>query len=134
MYEEWMEEGRRSVVRKALQRMEQKTVDAPRQISLTFRTQFPGVSIPDNLREVYPEEMVVALGSVFWNLIVQEDLFSVELLFNDQRKLLKVPFKALVNFMDADAKFGLKFDWAAAMTPFPQDNVIFLDQFRPPLS
>ncbi len=129
MYEELMEEGKRKVVRKALQSVEEKGPKSPHQLLLTFRTQFPGVVLGDGLLASYPEEMSIILKNVFWNLVVQEDFFSVELLFDEKRKTIKVPFKALVNFMDPDAEFALQFNWEASL-PKHEDNVIFLDHFR----
>ena len=86
--------------------------------------------MPVSLRNVYPEEMSISIKDAFWNLNVVEDAFSVELLFDEQRRMIRVPFKALVSFIDPGAEFGLQFDRDKNIPDVRNDNVIFLDQFR----
>src|SRR5205085_447020 len=67
----------RSVVRDALRRVEKSGLIGSHHFYLTFKTQFPGVAIPDFLREQYPEEMTIILQHQFWGLHVRDDGFEV---------------------------------------------------------
>lgn len=137
-YKEWMEESKRLIVKKALRHAEEHGIEEPHHFYMTFRTQYPGVQVPEILAAAYPEEVKILIRQSFWNLRVHEDSFSVELLFHDKRQTFVVPFKALVNFLDPAAEFGLQF----VIEPLPEKafspahsgspNVIMLDRFRKP--
>lgn len=99
----------RSVVRDALRRAEKQGLVASHHFYLTFKTDFPGVDIPDFLREQYPQEMTVILQHQFWGLKVKDDLFEVTLTFRKVPATLTIPFAALTAFMDPGVQFGLQF-------------------------
>lgn len=125
-YTEWLEEGKRFVVKRALKEILKSPQEEGNSVYLTFRTDFPTVSIPGELYEQYPEEMTISLNDSCWNLMVDKDFFSVELLFDGQRKKIKVPFESLVNFIDPSVEFALQFDWEALKPKVSLENVIFL--------
>jgi hypothetical protein len=118
------------VVRRALVAATADGLTPPHHFYITFRTQFPGVSIPIGLHQRYPEEMTIVLQDAFWNLTVQEDLFTVDLMFDHKKSTLRIPFKALSSFIDPSADFALQFDWSSALPDFIGDNVVSLDHFR----
>lgn len=99
----------RGVVRDALRRIEKQGLIASHHFYLTFKTKFPGVDIPDFLREQYPQEMTIILQHQFWGLKVKEDVFEVTLTFRKVPATLSVPFAALTAFMDPGVQFGLQF-------------------------
>ncbi|HEX3809730.1 MAG TPA: ClpXP protease specificity-enhancing factor SspB [Rhizomicrobium sp.] len=99
----------RGVVREALRRIEKQGLIGSHHFYLTFKTGFPGVEIPDFLREQYPEEMTIILQHQFWGLKIEEDLFEVTLTFRKLPCTLVVPFAALTAFMDPGVQFGLQF-------------------------
>jgi len=99
----------RGVVREALRRIEKQGLIASHHFYLTFKTHFPGVEIPDFLREQYPEEMTIILQHQFWGLKVEEDGFEVTLTFKKLPATLAIPFAALTAFMDPGVQFGLQF-------------------------
>lgn len=99
----------RSVVRDALKRVEKQGLIASHHFCITFRTQFPGVEIPDFLREQYPDEMMIILQHQFSGLKVRDDFFQVTLSFKKVPAALIVPFAALTQFMDPGVQFGLQF-------------------------
>jgi hypothetical protein len=99
----------RSVVRDALRKIEKSGLIGSHHFYLTFKTQFPGVAIPDFLMEQYPEEMTVILQHQFWALKVKEDSFEVTLTFKKLPATLCVPFTALTAFFDPAVQFGLQF-------------------------
>lgn len=132
-YQEWMEEGKRDIIRRALTNVASHGLPGPHHFYLTFRTQFAGTSIPDFLHAQYPEEMTIVLNDAFWNLCVYDDHFTVELLFEHKKSTLRIPFAAMVNFIDPGVEFALQFNWELSEPVVPMNNVIFLDKFRKPI-
>ncbi|HXM00683.1 MAG TPA: ClpXP protease specificity-enhancing factor SspB [Rhizomicrobium sp.] len=99
----------RGVVRDALRRVEKTGLLANHHFRVTFKTLYPGVEIPDFLREQYPEEMTIILQHQFWGLKVRDDRFDVTLSFRKVPATLTVPFAALTQFMDPGVEFELQF-------------------------
>ena len=110
---------------------------------ISFRTDFPGVSTPEDLLARYPEEMTIVLQNQFWDLSPGGDTFSVTLQFGGQPKSLSVPYAALTRFYDPSVQYLLQFSPAAPYArPTPvvdrktEDRadegpkVVSLDQFR----
>jgi hypothetical protein len=99
----------RGVVRDALRRAEKQGLVGSHHFRVTFKTHFPGVDIPDFLREQYPDEMMIILQHQFWGLKVKDDLFEVTLSFRKVPATLTIPFAALTAFADPGVQFGLQF-------------------------
>ena len=99
----------RGVVRDALRRIEKQGLIGSHHFYLTFKTHFPGVEIPDFLREQYPDEMTIILQHQFWGLKVKEEQFEVALTFRKLPATLIIPFAALTSFFDPGVQFGLQF-------------------------
>ena len=72
-------------------------------------TDFPGVQIPDYLRERYPGEMTIVLQYQFENLTVDEVTMGVTLSFNNIPERLVVPLAAITIFADPSVNFALQF-------------------------
>jgi len=108
-YPKLMERALRGVVRNALSIAAQHGLPGLHHFYIAFRTGAPGVSIPDQLRAQYPEEMTIVLENQFWDLEVADDRFSVTLSFNRTPQHLVIPFEAVVSFVDPSVKFGLQF-------------------------
>lgn len=137
------QEALRQVVRAALER-----AAAPRGLPgdhhfyISFRTDYPGAVVPDDLLSRYPEEMTIVLQNQFWDLSPGPDSFSVTLQFSGQPKSLSAPYAALTRFYDPSVQYLLQFSPLApepgaapkerkvepAAEPGPK--VVSLDQFR----
>ncbi|MBO21766.1 MAG: hypothetical protein CMM26_05230 [Rhodospirillaceae bacterium] len=109
-YDQMVETALRGVVREALTRTLNEGLPGEHHFYLTFRTQAPGVSIPDYLQDEYPEEMTIVMQHQFWDLVVEETYFSVTLSFKNRPAELRVPYGALSAFVDPSVKFGLQFN------------------------
>ena len=146
-YDRLVERALKNVVREALLHVSSHGLPGSHHLYITFRTDNPGVMIPDALRERYPVEMTIVLQYQFWDLIVGEEGFEVTLSFNDKHQRLVVPFSAVNAFADPSVNFALQFqpmeaaarqaDAAAdgdAGDEKPagegDDNIIPLDTFR----
>ncbi len=108
-YDQMVEDALRGVVRKALQHALDEGLPGDHHFYLTFRTTAPGVSIPDYLQDQYPEEMTIVLQHQFWDLVIEDEQFTVTLSFKNRPAELHIPYNALTAFVDPSVKFGLQF-------------------------
>jgi hypothetical protein len=108
-YEKLVEDALRGVVRAALVQVAAEGLPGTHHFYITFRTDYPGVEIPQYLRDKYPVEMTIVLQYQFWDLTIEEELFSVTLSFNNVGEQLVIPFPAITGFADPSVKFGLQF-------------------------
>ena len=75
-------------MREALRRVAEHGLLGSHHLYITFRTGYPGVDIPDYLRDLYPDELTIVLQHRFWGLEVREEDFSVTLSCNKARARL----------------------------------------------
>jgi hypothetical protein len=108
-YEQLVQDSLRSVVRESLMQVARSGLPGNHHFYISFRTDYPGVDLPDYLLEQYPEEITIVLQYEFWDLEVEENSFFVTLCFNDIHERLTVPLQAIVSFVDPSVKFGLQF-------------------------
>jgi hypothetical protein len=104
-----VENALRSVVRDALTLTAEHGLPGAHHFYITFRTEYPGVQIPDYLSAQYPHEMTIVLEHQFWGLEVDDRQFAVTLSFRNQAERLVVPLAAVTAFADPSVKFGLEF-------------------------
>lgn len=109
-YDLMVEKALRSVVREALEQAARTGLTGNHHFYVTFRTDFPGVEMPDYLREKYTHDITIVLEHKFWDLEVSETGFSVTLSFNKVPEHLRVPFDALLSFADPSVNFVLQFN------------------------
>lgn len=108
-YESMVDAAMRSVVREALEEVAGLGLPGDHHFYITFKTDAAEVEMPAHLRAQHPEDITIVLQHQFWNLLVDEAGFSVDLSFSGKREHLYVPFKALVSFVDPSVEFGLQF-------------------------
>ncbi|MGK2286673.1 SspB family protein [Pedomonas sp. V897] len=159
-YEDYVQAALRSVVARVLKSVEKGGLPGQHHFYIAFKTRYPGVVLPKQLLEKYPDEITIVLQNRYWDLHVHEDFFEVSLSFNQVPAHIVVPYAALVGFVDPAVNFGLQFQPPEAEvlpqavpdeTPAPQaeepaapapasgdapadeggsSNVITLDRFR----
>jgi hypothetical protein len=144
-YNRLQQDALRGVVRGALERAATpRGLPGEHHFYISFRTDFPGVSIPDDLMARYPEEMTIVLQNQFWDLSPGLDHVSVTLQFSGQPKALSIPYAALTRFYDPSVQYLLQFTPTAPSArpaalpdrdPEPRPavdgpKVVSLDQFR----
>jgi hypothetical protein len=120
-YNRYMEEALRGVVRDVLRRAASQGLPGNHHFYLSFRTDEPGVELPDFLRAKFPQEMTIVLQHQYWGLHVEDDGFEVLLSFSKSRQRVRVPFAAMTGFFDPSVQFGLQFqrDGAPGRTGAP---------------
>jgi uncharacterized protein len=113
-YDEIVQEALRAVVGRVLGSIVSGggMLPGPHHFYITFKTGAPGVSIPQHLRERFPDEMTIVLQNKFWDLEVLAHSFSVSLTFNQVPAKLTIPFAAITAFVDPAVDFGLQFQAA----------------------
>ncbi|MCB2015285.1 MAG: ClpXP protease specificity-enhancing factor SspB [Sphingobium sp.] len=110
-YDEIVQEALRAVVGRVLGQVEHSGGNLPGEhhFYITFKTQAAGVDIPKHLIERFPDEMTIVLQNKFWDLKVEDDLFSVGLTFNQVPAQLVIPYGAITAFVDPAVNFALQF-------------------------
>lgn len=149
-YDDWTQDALRQVVVTALRHVEANGLPGAHHFYITFKTDFPGVSIPERLKAQYPDEMTIVLQHQFQSLNVDEagQVMSVGLNFSGVPCTLVIPIAAISSFADPEVRFGLQFqvddllsfeDTAPLATPsvsapLPEiegpADVVSLDAFR----
>ena len=94
-YDGMVHDALRGVVKAALKRAASPGgLPGDHHFYITFKTDAPGVSGPEDLLAKYPEEMTIVLQHQYWDLAPGETFFVV-LKFDGQPKKLSVPYAAL---------------------------------------
>jgi hypothetical protein len=115
-YDELIEKSLRNVVYLALKIVEEQGLPGESHFYISFKTDFPGTVISQNLKVQYPETMTIVLQNQFKNLSVRHNSFSVDLSFGGIPQTIVIPYEAITYFADPYAKFGLSF------TPEPDNE------------
>jgi hypothetical protein len=108
-YNDMVEKALLEVVRESLRHVAKNGLPGDQHFYITFKTHFPGVDLPSHLAERYKDDMTIVLQHQFWDVVVEQDYFSVDLSFNHNRETLTIPFAALTAFADPSVQFGLQF-------------------------
>ncbi len=108
-YDRMVEVALRGVVKQAIEEVKDDGMLGDHRFYITFYTQFPGVKIPDYLKESYPEEMTVVLQYQFFDLEIDDEKLSVSLSFNNVPEHIVIPLEAISIFADPSVNFALQF-------------------------
>ena len=109
-YEAMAQDALRGVVKAALKRAATDGLPGAHHFYITFKTDAPGVSGPQDLLSKYPDEMTIVLQHQYWDLAPGETFFSVTLQFGGQPKRLSIPYAAVTRFYDPSVQFLLQFE------------------------
>ena len=109
-YDEIVQEALRAVVGRVLTPVAGTgALPGEHHFYITFKTHAPGVDIPRRLIERFPDEMTIVLQNRFWDLVVDDERFSVGLSFNQIPSKLVIPYSAITGFHDPAVNFELRF-------------------------
>lgn len=108
-YDRMVESALRGVVRKAIEEVMEFGLKGDHHFYITFLTDYPGVKIPEYLRDRYPGEMTIVLQYQFSDLGVNDERLQVTLSFNNVPEKLVVPLGAISIFADPSVNFALQF-------------------------
>jgi len=115
-YETWIEQALRHVVAQAIEHVAVQGLPGGHHFYITFRTDHPGVNIPQRIRAQYPTEMTIVLQHQFWDLGFDRDTKTIQvgLSFGGVPSKLFIPLDAVVEFADPHIRYGLRFQPAEA--------------------
>lgn len=108
-YDKMVENALRGVVQASVREVIEHGLPGEHHFYITFLTDYPGVEIPDYLRERYPGEMTIVLQYQFSDLFVNDTTMGVTLSFNNIPEKLVVPLAAISIFADPSVNFALQF-------------------------
>lgn len=109
-YDEIVQEALRAVVGRVLGSVaEAGGLPGEHHFYITFKTQAPGVDIPTRLIERFPDEMTIVMQNRYWDLVVDDERFSIGLSFNQVPSKLVIPYSAITAFQDPAVSFELRF-------------------------
>jgi len=108
-YDRMVESALRGVVRSAIEEVMEDGLPGDHHFYITFMTDYPGVEIPDYLRDRYPGEMTIVLQYQFYDLSIDDEKMRVTLSFNNVPEQLEVPLAAISIFADPSVNFALQF-------------------------
>ena len=117
-YRELTDAAMKGVMREALRKTaELGEVPGSHHFYITFRTSAPGVTMADQLKDRFPEDMTIVIQHQFWDLEVLDDRFEVVLKFAGIPQHLRIPYAAITRFFDPSVNFGFEFTGDAADIP-----------------
>ena len=108
-YDKMVEAALRGVVREAVGEVQETGLPGDHHFFITFMTDYPGVQIPDYLKERYPGEMTIVLQYQFYDLAVDAEKINVTLSFNNIPEKLVIPLPSITIFADPSVNFALQF-------------------------
>ncbi len=77
-YEKWIEQALRHVVAQAIEHVAVQGLPGGHHFYITFRTDHPGVGIPQRVRAQYPQEMTIVLQHQFWDLAFNQETQAIQ--------------------------------------------------------
>ena len=92
-YEQMIDAALLSVVRDALRQIEKEGLKGDHHFYLSFLTHFPGVVLPEDMRQAYPDEITI-----------------VDVKFDERISTIEVPFQAVSHVSDPAVNFELEFN------------------------
>lgn len=109
-YDLLVQDALRSVVKKVLGDAARDGLRGEHHFNISFKTNAPGVGLPNSIKQRYPDEMAIILQHEFWDLSVNGDAFEVSLNFSRRPERLTIPFDAITGFSDPSVPFAFKLE------------------------
>jgi uncharacterized protein len=121
-YDDIVQEALRAVVGRVLGEVLVNGLPGDHHFYITFKTQVPGVDIPQHLHARFQDEMTIVLQHKYWDLKVEAEHFEVGLSFSQIPSHLFIPYSAITAFVDPAVDFALQFHVdAGESTPEPHE-------------
>ena len=121
----------RDLVKNVLSEVSENGLPENHHFYITFITKFKNVTIPDRLKNKYPDEMTIVIENSFWDLKIDNEYFSIKLSFDSIKYELIIPFNSLTTFSDPYANFHLKFPKLHYNeTKIKEKNIINIKDFK----
>ncbi|ABD45560.1 stringent starvation B family protein [Ehrlichia chaffeensis str. Heartland] len=148
-YQKLMHAAMCSVVKNALTVVAQSEHFYNVHIAISFLTHYKGVTLPEHVKNNYPQEITVILQHQFRSLQVFDNSASVVLSFRGKEETVVIPYQSIIKYIDVYQGFVLDFEQYtnSDIEEFDdcdhdiddsnedksqkgnQDNIIFIDTF-----
>lgn len=112
-----------SIVKEILNQISTEGLYKKQHIYITFSLNHPGVKVSKLLKDDFDDEMTIVLQYEFWDLVIDDYGFSVNLAFEHSDETLYIPFSSLISVSDPSEDFCLDFVPDFSDIP-PKDNSI----------
>jgi len=109
-YGRLMHRAMRGLIQTVLEDVARDGLPGEHHFFITFDTRAEDVAIADWLRDRYPDEMTIVIQHWFDGLSVDDEGFSITLNFGDSPEPLRIPYDAILTFVDPSVEFGLRFE------------------------
>lgn len=109
-YDILVKDALREVIHKVFLEVSKTGLPGEHHFFVTFLTAAPGVKISSRLKKLYPTQITIVVQHQFWDLIVTDTHFEINLSFSNIPEKLVVPFAAIQSFYDPQASFEAAFD------------------------
>ncbi|WP_375172881.1 SspB family protein [Pseudooceanicola sp.] len=109
-YGNLMHRAMRGLIQEVLADVAENGLPGSHHFFITFDTRHEDARLADWLKDRYPSEMTVVLQHWFDALEVDDEGFAITLNFGDSPERLRIPFDAILTFVDPSVEFGLRFE------------------------
>lgn len=116
-YDRLFETALRDVIRRILKQVAEQGLPGNHYFEITFNTDFVGVKMSESLKTRHGSKMTIILQRKFEQLRAEQKAFAVVLYFNNRPQRLEIPYRAISEFTDPEAKFSLQFQGFTAARP-----------------
>lgn len=83
-------------------------LEGDQHLLITFSTVHSGVVVSQKLRESFPEELTIIIDNEYYNLYVNNNGFSVQLVFDESgEEEIFVPYSSIIAFEDPSCDFSI---------------------------
>ncbi len=121
-YGRLMHRAMRGLIQTVLQDVADHGLPGEHHFFVTFDTRHPEADLAPWLIDRYPEEMTIVIQHWYDGLEVDDEGFSITLNFGDNPESLRIPFDAILTFVDPSVEFGLRFETRGAKSDDPEDD------------
>ena len=137
-YENLLRDASISVVKQILEHASKNGFSGEQHLYITFSLKHSDVQVSNVLKEEFDDEMTIVLQYEFWDLLVDDYGFSVNLAFDSSNEHIYVPFASLINVNDPSEDFNLNFipnledvrNQTLVQKTIQENKIISLDAFR----
>lgn len=109
-YGRLMHQAMRGLIQTVLSTVARDGLPGDHHFFITFDTRADQVDIAEWLSDRYPEEMTIIIQHWYDGLEVDDQGFSITLNFGDSPETLRIPYDAILTFVDPSVEFGLRFE------------------------
>ncbi len=106
-YQKILNKNMKNVLKDILKNIRDNGLINNNHLYITFYTNYKNNDLPDWIKKKYPEEMTIVIQYEYYDLVLNNNDFSITLSFSNIRSNLKINYDSIISFADPSANFGL---------------------------